>query len=349
MIASLIRSTDTRFPTAQHPLDLHAGVTALWPRLEGWLTDERRVELLRMSGDLPVLWRWGVLELRLARGESRVDLMGCVCAVESDRAYVGKHVAHPALRLARHVLEAWARSPAWTSVPLVWLEWDLPNRGDRTTLPFTCVDPSLLFRHVHVLTSAEQLGLVEATLALSIRDARKRTGALDAVCRAVAALSPRARLLHVAPLAPRGREGCRLVVIMRTAELPGWLRALHWPGDLVAVERWASRIGDASQRLLVHYDAGGTEPYLAIETPLATSAPPRTPFAEALQSAGLADPQRLETAARWPGQAREAYADGSTLIARSAYFKLAFFADGQLEAKAYLGFNLAASADHPKA
>lgn len=346
-MTTLTRSVDTRFPTAQPPLDLHAAVAALWPRLEGWLADERRVELLRVSADLPVIWRWGVLELRLARGGSRVDLMGCVCAVESDRACVGEHVAHPALRPARHVLEAWARSPAWMPVPLVWLEWDLPDGGERTTLPFTCVDPSLLFRHVQALTSAEQLGLVEAALALSTHDAREHT--IDAVHRAVAALSPRARLLHVAPLAPRGRVGCRLVASLPIAELPGLLRDLHWSGDRRAVEQWAEQIGAAQQCVLVHYDAGSTEPYLAVETPLATRAPPRSPFTDALQNAGLAEPQRLETAARWPGQAHEAYADGSALIARSAYLKLAFFAGGGLEAKAYLGFNLAASADHPRA
>lgn len=342
----LARNAATHFPSARQTLDLHAAVAALWPRIEGWVPRERRAGVLALCRPLPPIWRWGVLELRLAAGDDRVDVMGCVGAVEQDRALILEHVESEALSPARSVLEAWARSTAWAAVPLLWLEWDLPIGGRHSTLLFACVNQAFLERDSSPPSPEKQLALSAEVLRLSAIEPKKRTLMLEGIARCVAALPGRGRLLHVGPLSPRARAGCRLVVCLRAEELRPWLRAVGWNGDIDAVEDWSYQAAPFWHRLLVHYDVGASEPYLAIETDLAERASSRkTPFTEALTRAGLAQPERLDMARRWPGKARENLCgnQGSQAVSRSVYFKLSFLADRRLEAKAYLGFNLAAA------
>jgi len=341
---ALTRRAATHFPTARSTLDLHSAVAALWPRIEGWVARERRVDVLASCRALPPIWRWGVLELRLAAGDARVDLMGCVSAVERDRSLVLEHATNEALRPARRVLEAWARSKRWSPVPLLWVEWDLPLAGERSTLLFACVNQAFVEPDCPPPSLTKQLALTTEVLRLTMPQANQQPLSAE-IARCVAALPGRGRLLHVGPLSPRGGTGCRLVVCLRAEELSTWLRAVGWSGEIAVVEDWSYRAAPFWHRLLVHYDVGAPEPYLAIETELAVRAGARkTPFTEALMEAGLAHPARMELARRWPGKARENLrsARESATIARSAYFKLSFLASGRLEAKAYLGFNLAA-------
>jgi len=326
---------------------MHAALAASWPHIEGWVPNARRDEILALSCRLPALWRWGVLELRLAEDDDRVDLMACACDVEHDRSDMREHLDLEVLGTGARMLNAWSGKPSWRKIPVVWLEWDLPLVGRRSTLSFACVDSSLLHRGAPVPSRAEQLLLVDEVLRVAVTGRSEQARLLRGIARCVTCLPPAARLVHIGPLAPRDEDGCRLVINIGASELLVWLRAIRWPGDLAAVERWSRAISSAEQRFLIHCDVtDAPRPYLALETGMSRARTDHeAKFVRDLDELGLAKPDRIQRALNWPGRDPESTSntESASVINRSTYFKLGFLRDGRLEAKAYLGFHFAES------
>jgi hypothetical protein len=341
------QSGDTLFPTAVAPLDVGALVPGIFPILGTLGAELELAAVERLCKQLPPVFRWAMLELRLRVGND-VDFMACVADTGSDRRNVAIHAAHPDLRVARRLLDAWGAARAWSSrVPIVWVEWDLSPTGPKSTLVSACVDPSFFDRNAESPSRAEQLAVMDAVLDVTLGDAALRARSLRGIARCVSALPGGVSITHLAPLAPRGGDACRVTVGLRPTDLLCWLEAIGWPGDRSAVEEWVSVIVPLWRRVFVQVEvADVVRPYLGVESRLIQSAADvagsARPFLDKLAGSDLVCAKRLDAVLEWPGNA--CVLRGEATLARTLYFKLAPFNGEPLEAKAYLGVNAAPSA-----
>jgi hypothetical protein len=321
---------------------------AAWARVTG------------VAARLPAaLSEWAYLECRLGEGAEQVDT-SLVLGPDGRDVVAG---ANPAIALPpelmgsdewRRVSElcrAWAGGDAgiaeWASG--VWLEFDVP-RGEPQRPPVPGV-------FVYSRGEAGRPGPLPrapegARRALEVL----RGGALPpelarGLDRCWRALPDGAHAPHVGALLSRGADSLRVCVTgAARRDVPGFLRALGWPGDEGALAAELAALADAGapEPAMVQVDVDGAArervglEYALERGPQARGELPRGELLDALVRRGLCAPAKRAALQSWPGTAVHTLPHQlwpCVLARRVNHVKLVFGADGPREAKAYLSLH----------
>lgn len=311
-------------------------VATIAPLFPDALVCREAVERLRMTGArIPAkVSDFMCVECRL-NANPQVDL-----AFGLWRPYV------PALRELPHSLqstdswrrvvafcEEWARLPTFKPFVLhLALEFDVPadaRAASLVPLPGVCV--GLREEHAAEVSFAQCLEVVEAFSGASLPQPvaetlrrcldRRPTG----VYATYLALFP-GRMPPVLRLCLKGFDA---------PALPGYLRAIGWPGRAEFDPRMANTSADGSGRYgYVHLDIGeNVLPRIGIEVDF------RGAFLREIVARGLCVPAKRDALFAWPGSSivRLPHHDGPReAIRRTQYLKAVFDGHGGIEVKAYL-------------
>jgi hypothetical protein len=148
-------------------------------------------------------------------------------------------------------------------------------------------------------------------------------------------------LLHVAPLAARGRSALRLVLTLPSSEVVAYLRGIGWAGNGEEVEDLIRTLHAGSPHVGIHLDVGdAVEPMLAIQFKFSRTDARWAPLFDALLERGACTLKKREAVLHWPGE------EAVTLpghrwplrLRREIELKLVCRPQQAIEAKAYLGF-----------
>lgn len=230
-----------------------------------------------------------------------------------------------------------------------WLEFDLGRAGDLHGVPA----PSLFIDFNARLSGAA----AHASMNGSLRRAARLLGygMSPAATRVLAALSSEsssgARMLYAGFMLARDTNDIRVCITGVTREaLPGFLRALAWPGDMTAVielvESLATHDGGAQDRpAIIHLDLSTSiGASIGLEYPFARAPQLRGVLAEAglldaLVRRGLLTRAQCEQLHAWVGLERRRMPHQlwpSFLVRRVNHVKLVQTAEGAFSAKVYL-------------
>ncbi|HYN21213.1 MAG TPA: hypothetical protein VE078_09650 [Thermoanaerobaculia bacterium] len=309
------------------------------------LADERAWRGLdHLLSRLPAVWAWGCFEVRLAADDPQVDYSCCVC-----REGGGQDALAAALRageevlageLVRPVLEEWSRPGTLLaeSVPVVWLEYDLP--GGEVQAPCLFFTFMGLARREAAPSPARLRSLAEAGLRLV--PGRSGDGPRLALLeRCAAILPPGGRVYHVGTLpAWRGSQALRLNAFLPSpAALREWLSAAGWQVEPRSWNLALELLGDEEEHCQIGLDLEGElVRRLALETPRTTIGRQRL---ERLVERGLADRQKAEAVLGWSGSDRLWRGEAGFLLRvelETSAIKIVVDAAGRAHAKAYLAF-----------
>jgi hypothetical protein len=313
----------------------------------------RLAPIASLARRLPAIWRWAMLECRLAVGDDRVDFMACVADVERDRERVQRALARHVAELgsAQRLLAAWsvAERHAFKDIPIIWIEWDMGLCGPTSILTSICVDPAFLRLDISPPRSSAQCHVAAVGLELMVEDDETRRLFSDRIRHCMAKASRGMRLLHVAPLLGRGIDRCRLTVRTGPSQLVNWLTAIGWRGNIDSLRAWVPIVAPPWQPISVQIEVGDTVgAYLGVETRVTAA-----PWWERLEGETLLqrlstdvelDASKVRAALGWLGP--HWTSDNGRppqRLDRSLYFKLTLDAAGKMEPKAYLGFCRGAS------
>lgn len=336
---------------------MRCAVSSLLDAIEPWLLEAlvpaASWALVRSLGTrLPPAFSGAILECRLARTDTRVDFMVCALQRDGGAAQLGALLGDctsfcgPSAPL----LHAWMRanSQLIATVPLAWLEYDLPASADPPEpVVFLCVDPD--FPDSRLAPAPEAAALCALTdSVLSIVRGRAEPQVTASLRRCVEALPLGARLLHLAPLQARGRNGVRLMIAMPLLSVQPFLEAVSWPGQAAARDAVFALCGTLSGLVGLQLDVwDGIGPYFALECyePSSLSKnraePAMKGFITHLIDGSICAPEKGEAALLWSGQKTLELPGAAWLvnIQRRMYVKLAAHSDGRIEAKTYLSFS----------
>lgn len=184
-------------------------------------------------------------------------------------------------------------------VPVYWLEWDLcAGRSLEQPLWSACSEVELMTGPCLGPAPAESRALARDLLASLCT-----SGTQHRVELLVDAIADGGRLVHIAPLTPRGRAGVRLSWAIRVGAVVRWLRAVKHPAVSGTLPSLLFDLGPLHALVGVQLEVvdGVVGAYLAVESPLTWQA--RRPPTMAL-SAWLAPLQaparrRIEALGAW--------------------------------------------------
>jgi hypothetical protein len=333
---------------------------AIRPFLSGALVDERGwTRVARAAGALPNAIAHHTLECRLAEGASQVDYLACGTVHAGSAPLLAQRrgwqlpapeaTASPARERVWALLSSWAdRTESLARhIPLIWLELDLEDGGPEHPVPRVgvCVDPSLVDEAVRPPREFE--GPLERALELLRGGPLSRSG-WAMVRRSIHALPPHGRAVHFGAAPSGSAEVLRCVPELPVEDVPRYLDALGWPGDVSSMHRvfrdlHCSR--DGRVKIDVDIVNGDLQPKFASFTELwhtgATMREVAGPLLERFVDFGLCSPAKAEAVCRWPGRDHvhfEGFAWPITLT-RTVDLKAIVWPDGRTELKAYLAFN----------
>jgi hypothetical protein len=347
----MIRSETSRFPTSGPPLCLAQVLRAVPADLvETLVTHQQLRAAVALAETLPPIWRWCMLETRLTSASRQVDFMACFADVDNDRERVAAalpELSAAALGSAFPLVQAWAygEHPMSRDIPIVWLEWDMPDAVPAAPLVSGCLDVTLLDQRVQQPSLASQLAMVEWVVA-QFPEFQVHSEIRRRFASCLGVLPSGARLLHVAPLQARGLARLRFTLGLLPAELIRWLHAIEWPGDLQAVYWWIAHLAPPWQRVFFQVEMDDrVHPHLSIETrTLSVASDSSDTWYEVLhilERSGLVQPERAQAVLRWPGTSAVLLQDTQARLRRSCYLKLVLNSGVPQEAKAYLGLSKA--------
>jgi len=319
------------------------------------LSEAHRTRIAAIASQLPALWDIVVFECRLAPGSHPVDfLLGAVSAEIDPAAIIealDSYQAFPALGAldgpAIALLRAWAESPQWaSSVPLTWLEYDIPEEGEPNLGTGVGVDPT--HYDAYAPSPHPSVHRRAAHWAYSLITNVQTPSALMQRFEACAAALPReGTVSYIAPLKVRGSDLLRVVAVMPIAQVRDWLRRIGWQGSDAALDKLFAAVGTEMGRAGVQIEIGegGVDQYLATETYLVDGERSRAAalaMFRRLDEVGVIDPAKAEATIEWLGSdtiddPEEAWLVG---INRSAVVKIVLRPGLQLEAKSYLEYSL---------
>jgi hypothetical protein len=309
-----------------------------------------RERLHRLSAGFPALLGWGMFECRLS-DEERVDFLIAPSKDTGGHAAV-LEVLRSEQGLARlgsmlPLLRAWIdpASDLHDAVPVIHFEYDLPNdEAASRSDPFAqaCVE-----RDFPTLSAATQsraeLELLFHSLFGKIPGYRVRDEIMTMMGRCIDALPPGSNVVHVGVMPQRGRDAIRTVFTIPKEQIRSWLARVEWPGDDAGLDRVMTLIAPDWKTIALQCDVGERlGPVLAIdydEPSLSADAPHWSEFMQRVVRAGLAREDKAAAALRWIGSSTHRFADldWPLHVVRELDVKLVLGADGDIEAKSYLG------------
>jgi hypothetical protein len=157
------------------------------------------------------------------------------------------------------------------------------------------------------------------------------------------ALPEGANIVHAGVMPQRGRDEIRTVFSLPLTKLNDWLKHLDWPGDFAGLDRLLSLISPYWSHVALQCDVGERlGPVLAVdydEPSLPAAAPLVQNFMQRIVRAGLARPDKAKASLDWIGTTTHRFPDFDypLCVVRELDVKLVLQADGDLEAKSYLG------------
>lgn len=298
----------------------------------------------RLASALPPWWVSGIFECRLSPHENQVDFMVCALKTrlptEASSESAGRRLPAAARRLFRGWLSP---SSALEHVPLVWMEYDLPEGEAAEPLLSVCLNP----RHTtpeRLSRESTQRQKMTAEYGLELMTAAPVDPELSRMIEGCARTVPSHGLEHVASLAARGSSNVRLTAYLERERLVPWLHALRWPGELAAVRALSSFL-DRWPSVGVQLELGpDLTPYLAIEATSGASDEAQcraSHLLRALCGMGVVDPVRAAAVLGWPGASVIAPPSEPSRVrlGRTLYFKLVLREREPPQVKAYLGFS----------
>lgn len=304
-------------------------------------------QLEAISEPLPALAEEGALEVRLERGDPRVDFAVCVRA-DRRRSLAGTVARSHAPRCSlgwRRVLafaQAWASeaSPLHAAVHAVWLEFDAGGRTEP--------EPFLLFSLDEERLYAGGTATPEALLAPLrtgiARLAGREPDVMAAVERCVRGLPRWAQLRHVALRPTPDGDVVRLVVRLPRRRLPGALVELGWRGDPAELQALLEVLRPEALVHPVNLDVlpDGLGPRVGIEF-VQLGAPRESPrwqaLFDALEALGACAAERRAAIEGWGGELLgPALGPGRLCLRRDLMVKVIHEPGAPPRAKAYLAF-----------
>jgi hypothetical protein len=322
------------------------------PRLSSALVDPAAVDAIAGFAErLPLAFTWGLLELRLASGDPRVDLAIGATSFAGSRAALAEafsDAAHAERERAAFgalgpLLHSWAIGAGRLSdMPYVLLEYDDPAAGRSPPFVFLAIDPDVR-RSPARLVDAAALAREGLTLAL---------GELDPVPfatweRCARLLPPGGRVATTAPLAARGRRELRLDASVPHQAIAPWLNAIGWPGERRQLDLLLDLLGPGWQRNNLQLDVGAAVgPMLGILfRPLVAARDPRSwrRLLDRLYALGVCARDKGEAALDWIGIDTIDLPDlrWPITVQRDLDLKLTLLPGGRLEVKSYLSYHAA--------
>ncbi|WP_394846846.1 hypothetical protein LZC95_05195 [Pendulispora brunnea] len=332
-------------------------VRALLPYVsETLISPSVRSRLEAHTARLPAIFEWGIFECRFAPAVDRVDMLFRVSRpvagangtqLPEESTWPADHGLEPILPFFRTWLAA---NNELADVPLFWVEHDLATSGaspsPSPSPPFIqfCVDPG--FPHASRALPIVPLrvrALAERGLAPLLGTAVDGA-ALDGLRRCAQRLPSKGRVLHVGVIPHRGSRDLRVLAAVPMESVLDWLAAIEWPGNRALAAEIHGWLGTHFEMASVQLDLGETvRPSLAMEFPLPSrdgNHPAWRAFMRILIDRGLASAEKSRAALDWMGDATHDLPETPWLVnlQRQLDVKVSLSADGELTAKAYLGF-----------
>lgn len=324
------------------------------------LVDERGwTRITRAASSLPDAISSHTIECRLTEGASQVDYLACgTVRAGSAPLLANRHQwqlpaseaeAPPAWERVWALLSGWAEETESLArhVPLIWLEFDLEDGAPEQPVPRVgvCVDPTLA--DGAVVRPAEFEAPLERALSLLRGGSLSRSG-WTVLRRAIEALSTDGRAVHFGAAPSGAAEVLRCVPELPVAEVPRYLNALGWRGNVSSIHRvfrdlHCSR--DGRVKIDVDVVNGELQPKFAAFTELwhqgAAIRDTAGPLLDRLVALGLCSPAKAEAVFLWPGRDHVTFNGWAwpVTIARTVDLKAVVWPDGRTEVKAYLAFS----------
>jgi hypothetical protein len=309
-----------------------------------------RERLRRLAFGFPALLGWGIFECRLSDAD-RVDFFIAPSTQTGGQAAVREAIRAQSgldrLGLMVPLLAAWTdpESVLHRSVPVIHLEYDLPSDANvERADPFA---QCCLQRDFPTLAPVKQslcdIDHLLRTIFSYVPGYRTRDEVLATMGHCLNALPDGSSIVHAGVMPQRGREEIRTVFSVPLAKLHAWLNEVEWPGDFAALDRLLALISPYWSHIALQCDVGERfGPVLAIdydEPSLPGTAPLLTEFMQRLVRARVASADKAMAALGWIGTTTHRFADLTLplCVVRELDVKLVLQADGDLEAKAYLG------------
>lgn len=309
---------------------------------------EALTSILDYSRRLPPAFNWLGFECRLATDDPRVDFAGCCEAWNGGRKKLERALTNSPELLGpgpTALIREWADpgSLLFRASPAVWLEFDFLG-GAPVPFAFLCLDPACadtFFTRSEAPPPPSDVLLAAAERGATLLCERGTCPGLAVLRRCVAALPPGARALHVAATPHRGTLDLRLHFALSADEVPGWLRAIDWPGDHASVADALALLGVGFRQVGVQLDAGAAlRPMLGLEAYVSHGPAEFDAWSQALaalEAAGLCDPRKSRAVFDWWGHELASLPSTSCRVhlVRQFYLKLSLN-PGALAAKMYL-------------
>jgi len=210
------------------------GVAHLPPGLLGGPAERR---LAAIPDRLPPAFGAAAFECRLHPGGGPVDF---TCGIHRGRGQgeLRRHWAQEGWHETgagswdgcARLLRQWSnvRSRLHDQLDEVWLEFDLEGEGEPE--PFVYVTPIGHEQHLGARDADQVMSL--AGECLDLLEGRPSGETLQTMERCVHALPGEGRFLQFAPLMHRRADTLRLVVVMPSHDVGGYLERIGWPGDV---------------------------------------------------------------------------------------------------------------------
>jgi len=317
------------------------------------VTPEAWQRLHSIFDPLPAVASEAAVECRLGAEAGPVDFEMCIRPTHGGRQRLAEALAEPALQAASALSAGWRRalsfvrawadsaSPLNRAVAAVWLEFDVPERGE-TPVPFLVftLDPEHFYADgtadPAALGATLQAGLDLLADGLDPRTARGLTQCLGELPRC-------GQLLHAAVRpAPEG-DFARLVVRLPWRELPSYLERLDWRGSLPELRSHLERLCALTLIHSINLDVGAhIGPRVGIEFHHPTS--PRNDrrwraVFDGLEASQACTAEKRELLAEWVSSGKERVREaGSIRVRRELLVKAIYEPGAPLRAKAYLPF-----------
>lgn len=155
---------------------------------------------------------------------------------------------------------------------------------------------------------------------------------------------PRGRVLHLSAMPQRPGQPWKLNAVLPGGELGGWLTDLGWPGRVADLLALADRFCAGMPEVKVDLGfAGGPVPRIGLE--VAFPGPPATDprwrrSLDRMEADRLMSPAQREAVEAWEGEVEVPMAGRAWPAVLGRDLELKVVLDGEIEAKAYLAFQL---------
>jgi hypothetical protein len=314
---------------------------------EALVDSEQWAETQNFATQIPMLFHWGMLEVRLGAGRFPVDVLGALLQLHDTRKKIHEALLgdqRSVIESAAPTLRGWASGDrdGFSRTPNLWLEWDRDGENN-PLLPWLCIAPHF-FDPSQERPNPQQLGELASDFMRS--DPRLQVdGAAEHLVEIASRVPQGGQLMGFASLNPRGRAVCRVFARLPHGGTKEWLKAIGWPGDISLIDSTHDifHVVGEEEWCQIEFDRK-VRPHVALELAQTERGFPRREARERwLQEAvraGWATEEKAQAVMDWQGHTPVTLPSGDmTHLLRSFHLKLSTGSSGtQRIAKAYLGF-----------